>query len=168
MPSKQTAQVVDPTKEKSPEQIAREIEADKLAQKAGREEPKTETLEKADDGEHTILIHFIKEAGFTALARVWYRAQEIEFSIPDGESYKDTFDRKGRSWLVSQKATKNDKGEWVYPSEVTVLDDYQQAERWGEIVYREGPWRGKGWDEDQAALKERERNRAAPVLDKRV
>ncbi len=94
------------------------------------------------DGEDTILIHVLKD-GFTALDRVWYRGQEIEFE-KGGRAYEQTKDRNGLSWLT--------------------FDDTEQMQRWGDVSFRRGPWPGANWSETAASEAERKRARRAPVI----
>lgn len=97
-----------------------------LAQMAGKKdvEPELELVAVPGD-EGNIVIHFLED-GFTALGKVWYRGQELEFE-PGSQAYKDTFDRRGRSWLDLRG------------------DEFAQVERWGRIIFRNGPWPGKGY-----------------------
>lgn len=112
-----------PERELTPEQRRiRELE-DLLARERGRKEP-DEELERPGDGE-TIVIHFLED-GATAAGRVWVRGQELEFD-PNGQAYADTVDRTGRSWLDLR------------------FDEGAQMERWGKVMFRNGPWPGKPW-----------------------
>lgn len=97
-----------------------------LAQVAGKRdvEPEIDLL-VTPGGDGNILIHFLED-GFTALGQVWYRGQELEFD-PASQSYRDTFDRRGRSWLDMRN------------------DEFGQVERYGHIVFRNGPWPGKSY-----------------------
>ncbi len=133
----------------------RELE-NQLAVERGGKDP-AESFAFAE-GEDTILIHFVED-GLTALGRVWFRGQEIEFER-DGRAYQDTCDRFGRSWLA--------------------LDESAQIDRFGKVMFRKGPWPGKTYqaaaaeqfsgarpseDELQAADQaEARRRRAAPLL----
>jgi hypothetical protein len=115
-----------------------------------------------------ILIHVLGD-GFTALGQIWFLGQELEFTR-GSKAYQDTLDRYGRSWLD--------------------LDENEQIERYGQVMFRRGPWRGKPYTaakglglrhpladetgrsvaeptEEQlnaAVEAERRRNRAAPTL----
>jgi len=62
---------------------------------------------------------------FTALGKVWYRGDEIEFA-PGSQAYKDTQDRFGVSWLDKY-----------------IDNDELQAQAWGRVVFRRGPWPGE-------------------------
>jgi hypothetical protein len=98
--------------------------------------------ELGEDGSKTILIHILKD-GFTALDRVWYRGQEIEFEV-GGRAHEQTKDRTGQSWLA--------------------FDEGEQMRRWGDVMFRRGPWPGSGWADTAAAEAERKRARRAPVI----
>lgn len=129
-----------PDNELTPEQLRiRELEH-KLALQSGSSEP-AEQFDDVADGEK-ILIHVLED-GFTALDRVWYRGQEIEF-VKGGQAYKDTFDRAGESWL-----------------NLTTAEQYR---RWGTARFAVGPWPGVAYDDESAEAQERARNRRAPVL----
>jgi len=113
-----------PESQLSPEQRRiRELE-DLLAREMGRKdvEPSVDP-EIVNGAEENIIIHILED-GFTALGKVWYRGEELEF-LPGGGAYQDTCDRNGRSWLELRK------------------DDFAQIERWGRIMFRNGPWPGK-------------------------
>ena len=68
------------------------------------------------------------EIVFTALGKVWYRGQELEFA-PDSPAYRDTCDRTGRSWLDLRS------------------NEFAQVERYGKVMFRVGPWPGKSYTE---------------------
>lgn len=99
---------------------------DQLARSQGKKdfEPGSEPLVNPGS-EENILIHFLED-GFTALGQVWYRGEEIEFE-PGSQAYKDTCDRNGKSWLDMRN------------------DEMRQADRYGKIMFRSGPWPGKGY-----------------------
>lgn len=108
----------------SPEQERIKQLETQLAQLAGKKdvEPVIEPVSvPGDDG--NIVIHFLED-GFSALGNVWYRGQELEFE-PGGKAHKDTFDRFGRSWLDLRN------------------NEFAQVERWGKVMFRNGPWPGK-------------------------
>lgn len=115
-----------PESQLTPEQRRiRELE-DQLAKERGRKDPDPELVEPASPGaDGNIRIHFLED-GFTALGQVWYRGQEIEFE-PGGRAYADTCDKFGRSWLEMR------------------ADEFAQVERFGKVMFREGPWPGKGY-----------------------
>lgn len=73
--------------------------------------------------EQVIRIHFLED-GFTALSKIFYRGDELEFDR-DSQAYKDTLDKNGKSWLDYR------------------LDEFGQVDRWGRIMFRNGPWPGK-------------------------
>src|SRR4030095_14516894 len=73
-----------------------------------------------------IIIHILED-GFTVLGKVFYRGDELEF-IPGSQAYNDTKDRNGVSWL-----------------DVGLEDEYAQVDKWGKIMFRRGPWPGKGY-----------------------
>lgn len=70
-----------------------------------------------------IRIHFLED-GLSALGKVWYRGEELEF-IVGSRPYEDTFNRRGETWLDLR------------------LDEFKQVDRFGKIMFREGPWPGK-------------------------
>ncbi len=116
-----------PESEQTPDQRRiRQLE-DQLAREQGRKDPGIEYEAPAQPGAETIIIHFLED-GFTALGQLWYRGQELEFD-PNGQSYKDTFDRNGRSWLELRS------------------DEFGQVEKYGRIMFRTGPWPGKSFTE---------------------
>lgn len=86
-------------------------------------EPEFEPIEPDADG--NIVIHIVGE-GFTALGQQWYIGQELEFK-PDGRAYKDTFDRRGKSWLSLAN------------------NEMAQVEKYGKVLFRSGPWPGKDY-----------------------
>lgn len=167
MPSQRTT--------KTPEEIALDIERDNAAKAAGKQDP-TPTVESPDPTDQTLLIHITAETAYVN-GQLFGRGAEIEFAT-NGQAFFDTFDRKGRSWLVNEQATVHRTPDPAtgrtlitsidYPDSPTLRDAMSQAEQWGEVKFAPGPWRGKGWDNDLAARAERERNRAAPVLDAKV
>jgi hypothetical protein len=108
----------------SPEQRRiRELE-NQLAVERGRKDPQAE-LEKPKRSKENVLIHFVGD-GFTALGQIWYRGQELEFT-PGSGAYQDTCDRSGRSWLELRE------------------DESTQIEKYGEVMFRPGPWPGKSY-----------------------
>lgn len=112
--------------ELTPQQLRIQELETQLAMLAGKKdvEPEVEPL-ALPGAEGNIVIHFLED-GFTALGNVWYRGQELEFE-PGSQAYKDTFNRRGQSWLDLRN------------------DEFAQVERWGRIVFRNGPWPGKGY-----------------------
>jgi hypothetical protein len=70
-----------------------------------------------------ILLHFLKD-GPTGLGQIWHRGQQVEFTV-GSRAYLDTKDRLGRSWL-------------------DMLDNEgEQMARFGDVIFRKGPWPGK-------------------------
>ena len=113
-----------PESELTPEQRRiRELE-DILARERGRKDPELELVVPAVPGDPENIVIHILENGFTALGKVWYQGQELEFE-PDGQAYRDTCDRTGWSWLELRG------------------DEFAQVERWGKVMFRVGPWPGK-------------------------
>lgn len=101
----------------------RELE-NQLALERGKKEPEVELDVPANPGDGSnIVIHFLED-GFTALGQTWVRGQELEFE-PDSQAYRDTCDRHGRSWLELRN------------------NEFEQVDRWGVIMFRNGPWPGK-------------------------
>lgn len=70
------------------------------------------------------VVHVVED-GFTALGKVWYRGEEIRLA-PGSGLYEETVDRQGNSFLD--------------------LTEDEQLDRWDKVCFREGPWRGKGYD----------------------
>jgi hypothetical protein len=106
----------------SPEQQEIKALRDQLAKLGGKRdvEPVAEAI--PDDGENFV-IHILED-GLTVLGRVMYRGDELEFK-PGSQAYKDTFDRNGRTWLTLRH------------------DEFAQVDRWGKVMFRNGPWPGK-------------------------
>ncbi len=110
--------------ELTPEQREIKLLRDRLAKSEGRKNVEPEPGELTAPGSSdNIVIHFLED-GLTALGKVWYRGDELEFE-PNSQAYRDTFDRLGRSWLDLRN------------------DEFAQADRWGKIMFRNGPWPGK-------------------------
>ena len=126
----------------TPEQIQiRQLE-DQLAIKKAKELEAAPEQWDTSEGVETVIIHIVED-GFTALGRVWYIGQEIEF-VKGGRAYNDTKDRNGSTWLD--------------------LDENGQIDRYGKIYFRLGEWRGKTYEISEAAAEERKRRRKAPIL----
>jgi hypothetical protein len=110
--------------EETPEQ--REIKQlrDQLAKLAGKRDVTPEVEELSQPGDSgNIVIHFLED-GFSALGRVFYRGEELEFE-PGSQAYKDTCDKNGYSWLAFRHK------------------EFDQVDRWGKIMFRNGPWPGR-------------------------
>jgi hypothetical protein len=128
---------------------------DELAKKQARELEAANTVYDTSDGKERILINFVAD-GFTAQGVSWYRGQELEFVV-GSQAYEQTKNRLGQSWLDLRD------------------DEDAQYERYGEVKFRSGPWRGKRWSESNypdatqadlaaAERKELSRRRAAPLM----
>lgn len=104
------------------QQRIKELE-DLLARERGHKDPAREIERPAPDGAGSIVVHILQN-GFTANGQVWYRGQELEFN-QNSRSYQDTKDRNGRTWLALRD------------------DDFAQIERYGDVMFRSGPWPGK-------------------------
>ncbi len=111
-----------PDAELTPEQMEIKRLRDRLAQSEGRKDIEPE-VEDVTPNDENIVIHFLED-GLTALGKVWYRGDELEFA-PGSQAYKDTCDRNGRSWLELRN------------------NEFAQVDRWGKIMFRNGPWPGK-------------------------
>lgn len=112
--------------ELSTEQLEIKRLRDELAREKGKKDVEVEPEPLASPGdEGNILIHFLED-GLTALGRVFYRGEELEFD-PNSQAYRDTFDRNGVTWLDLRN------------------DEFEQANRWGRIMFRKGPWPGKSY-----------------------
>lgn len=155
-----------PTNESSltPEQRRiRDLE-NKLALEMGKKDP-TQEYEVADANGDVIVVHFVAD-GFTALGHVWFRGQELEFTV-GSSAYNDTCDRNGWSWLSLRD------------------DPSTQESRYGEVKFRSGEWKGLSYQDgatkgrferlagvnpptavelSAADVAERKRKRAAPRL----
>lgn len=94
---------------------------DQLARERGRKDIEPEP-DQPVDGE-SIVIHYLED-GLTVNGQIKYRGDESEFPIGSA-AYRDTFDRLGRTWLDLRH------------------DEFAQADRWGKIMFRNGPWPGK-------------------------
>lgn len=116
---------------------------DALAKKTAKDLENAEDEEVVATSDNKIFIHVVVD-GFTALGRVWYRGQEIEFDV-DGQPYQDTKDCNGRSWLSN--------------SEEDQMNMYK-----GVVKWRRGPWPGKPYEDPGIDAAERKRRRAAPAL----
>lgn len=95
----------------------------------------------ATDGS-VLLIHILED-GFTAHGQVWYRGQEIEYTVGE-QVYEDTKDRRGNTWL-----------NW---------DDATQMRNWGKVNFRRGPWPGGLYEDPRAAAAELARLRKPKAL----
>lgn len=115
-----------PDAELTPEQAEIKRLRDVLARETGRKDPGVQVSELTSPGDDkNILIHILED-GFTGLGKVWYRGEELEFE-PGGQAYKDTYNRNGWTWLDLRH------------------DEFAQAERWGKVMFRNGPWPGKSY-----------------------
>jgi hypothetical protein len=108
--------------ELTPEQREIKFLRDQLARSEGKKEYEPEVEELAP-GETNIVVHFLED-GLTVNGRVMYRGDELEFA-PGSRAYQDTFDRLGRSFLQLRH------------------DEFGQVDRWGKVMFRNGPWPGK-------------------------
>lgn len=99
---------------------------EQLANLVGQQdvEPVVDELTKPGDAGN-ILIHFLED-GFSALGRVWYRGDELEFEV-GSQAYRDTFNKNGVSWLELRG------------------NEFGQVDRFGKIMFRNGPWPGKSY-----------------------
>lgn len=102
----------------------------------------------AEAKKDTILLHFVED-GFTADGAVWVRGQELEYPL-DSPEYEQTKDRNGDSWLD------------------LVTDESAQIDRFGKVMFREGPWPYKDYEDEAAAKAEKKRGRKPPRLDQKV
>jgi hypothetical protein len=93
------------------------------------------------DGEK-VLIH-VRQDGFTACGRVWYRGQELEFTV-GAPNWQSTCDVHGKSWLL--------------------LSDVDQIRRYGEVMFGHGPWPGLSYDDARSVAAEDRRGRTAPSI----
>lgn len=157
-----------PESELSPDQLEIRRLKDQLARVQGQKDPEQQLVPPDEDGEN-IIIHFIAD-GLTALGKSWYRGQELEITV-GSQAYQDTCDRNGFSWLSVRD------------------DDFAQLDRWGQVYFHSGPWRGKEYKDgvksfeelkgpdkksvisgpteeelEKAQTLEQKRQRAAPIL----
>lgn len=129
--------------ELTPEQKEIRMLRDQLARKQARDFDTMKEVEiVAPEVGNIIHIHFIGDK-VTALGRQWYRGQQIRFEV-GSQAYKDTQDRYGYSWLS--------------------MTDEDQVNRWGDVMFRRGPWPGKDYEDPQATQAEKNRKMAAPTL----
>lgn len=97
---------------------------DKLAQRQAEEiAAAAPSYESTDPSAEKILIHVLED-GITLQGEVWYRGQEIEFTV-GSLAHKQTFNKHGKSWLDMAD------------------DEDAQYNRWGKLYFRSGPWRGR-------------------------
>lgn len=124
--------------EETPEQKKIKELQDQLARALGSRDPEVqdESVSNPDD-EENILVHFIRD-GFIDMGTIWYKGQEVEVE-PGTANYESA-------------------KQWANYSEE------EQIEYYGDVYFRKGPWKGKGYEEEAAAKAERRRNRAAPRL----
>lgn len=108
----------------------RELE-DLLAKERGKKDP-APTLQRAKPGgKDNIVIHVVHN-GFTSNGQTWYFGQEMEFT-PNSKAYLGTVDRTGNSWLDLRD------------------DESAQIDKYGDVMFRSGPWPGKKYiDADKA------------------
>lgn len=93
-----------------------------------------EFLAKPSKADKVHTINFVED-GMTALGWSWYRGETL--TVEEGT---DAWDRT---------LFENDEGETV--SWLT-LDEDEQVDRWGLRFFREGKWKGKGYDLSDPAL----------------
>lgn len=131
---------VETSEELTPEQIQIRDLQDQLAKALGSKDPELENDVVANPGdEKNILIHFVRD-GFCELGTVWYRGQELELE-PNTPQYT-----AAKKWAL--------------------LDSAEQETIYGAQYYRQGSWRGKEWEDEEAAKAEKSRGRAAPRISK--
>lgn len=98
---------------------------DKLAQRQAEEiaaaAPSYE--DELDPNADKILIHIVED-GITIQGEVWYRGQEIEFTV-GSKAHQQTLNKYGKSWLDMAD------------------DEEAQYNRWGKLYFKAGPWRGR-------------------------
>jgi len=130
-----------------PEEVEADVEAASHAQallEGARQLPEDQFDDtEPDEVGQTILLHFIED-GFSAFATVWYRGQELEV-VKGSRSYNSTLDRNGESWLD------------------LVDNDYEQAKRFGKVMFRKGPWFGEPSSDPEYLARELKRNRKPPI-----
>jgi len=131
--------------EMTPEQQEIKALRDQIARLSGSKdvEPVVEEVQEPGD-QRNILIHFLGD-GLTALGRIWYRGDELEFEV-GSQAYRDTFDRRGKTWLDLRD------------------NDFAQVERFGTVMFRSGPWPGKSYSDGNFEILrvERGEGRIAP------
>lgn len=143
-PDGKSARARGPVTPPEAEDVVASLEPDDdLAEMAGAAPAASAPAVTRKDGEK-ILIH-VREDGFTANGRVWYRGQELEFEV-GSEPYKDTLDRSGRSWLE--------------------LDENSQYKQYGRVMFGFGPWPGGQYENQRALEAERLRGRTPPTIGK--
>lgn len=143
-PDGKSARARGPVTSPEVEDVVASLEPDDdLAELAGATPEPVVPESQFKDGDK-ILIH-VREDGFTANGRVWYRGQELEFEV-GSEAYKDTLDRYGRSWLS--------------------LDENTQYKQYGRVMFGFGPWPGGQYENQKALEAERLRGRTPPTIGK--
>lgn len=126
------------TEELTPEQLEIRELKDQLAKTLGAKDPELENDVVNNPGdEKNILIHFVRD-GFCELGTVWYRGQELELE-PNTPQYN-----AAKKWAL--------------------LDPAEQEALFGAQFYRQGSWKGKEWEDAEAAKAEQRRGRAAPKI----
>lgn len=95
---------------------------DTLARERGAKDSNPQFEDTRQEGDK-ILIHFLKD-GLSALGNMWHRGQELEFTV-GSRAYLNTKDKFGRSWLD------------------LVDNEGEQMAKFGEVMFRRGPWPGK-------------------------
>lgn len=98
-----------------------------IALERGRKDPVVEFEPPAAQDDTNIIIHILED-GFTVLGQVWCRGQELEFT-PGSHAWRDTHDRFGWSWLSLRN------------------DEVEQDKRYGTVMFRNGPWPGKSYED---------------------
>lgn len=114
------------------EQEAKEREAERQRALAAEARPiKADAVDGDPTAEGALTVHFVED-GLTLLGKVWLRGEEL--TINPGTP------------------------QWEEVHSVLSLDEYEQEARWNRRYFREGPWRGKRWDEiDDELLTDAER-----------
>lgn len=103
-----------------------------------------DALVEDPNAEDVIVIHF-REDGFSAFETIWYRGQELRI-VKNSPHHLATKDRNGNSWLDLAD------------------DEFGQADKYGKVMFRSGPWPGKAWTDPEAANKEKRRAGRPPVF----
>lgn len=143
--AEQRRQVVEaevPSREEIEAEVRAQIEAEQREEARAREMASdAKPVSGRDlDGDPTqpgaVTVHFVED-GFTLLGKVWYRGEEL--TINEGTEQWEAALYKGGPRIVLQ------------------LDEFEQEEIYGRRYFREGTWRGKGFDLTDKDLTEEER-----------
>lgn len=132
-----------PWNQLTPEEKAQRQAEHAAAVAAGQRDPQL-SYGPAPQGQ-TYTIHFIKD-GLSFAGVVWLRGQEISLEVGSPRW------KEAESWIQ--------------------LDDFDQVERFGDVYFRKGPWRGKSYRdaarEGWTRLKDKDGNEIPPPSEEQL